>query len=229
MKSIEQIKALVAKEKRLKDRMSLAKMRLEAAEREHVWAIAAAHAEGLSIRKIAAEMGLSSSRVHQLLHTDEADQIPEWLSSLNESKSSNDEPSLGAQQSHTPKKVKEQIANEVEVLRWCISWLEQLARGKRVVVNLRAESDSRTDHVGVNQAWVLRVLKRVTADLDQLSGHQRATEETEETEEKEDPMTAGIKRRYSLREPEPKLSSLRHRQQRDIVREKMGLPPLGFL
>ncbi|MEO0708304.1 MAG: hypothetical protein AAF050_21930 [Cyanobacteria bacterium J06649_5] len=226
MESIEQIKALVAKEKRLKDRLSLAKMRLEAAEREHVWAIAAAHNEGLSIRKIAAEMGLSSSRVHQLLHTDEADQIPEWLSSLNASKSSNDEPSLGAQQSHTPKEVQEQIANEVEVLRWCISWLEQLARGKRVVVNLRAASDSRTDHVGVNQAWVLRVIKRVTADLDQLSGYQKAIEEAEE---KEDPMAAGVKRRYRLGEPEPKLSSLSHRQQRDIVREKMGLPPLGFL
>lgn len=226
MESIEQIKAQVAKEKRLKDRLSLARMRLEAAEREHVWAIASAHNEGLSIRKIAAEMGLSSSRVHQLLHTDEAAQIPEWLTSLHFDSVSDDEPALDTQQNDTPKKVKEQIASEVEVLRWCISWLEQLARGKRVVVNLRAESDSRTDHVGVNQAWVLRVIKRVTADLDQLSGYQKAIEEAED---KEDPMAAGVKRRYRLGEPEPKMSSLSHRQQRDIVREKMGLPPLGFL
>ncbi|MEO1622500.1 MAG: hypothetical protein AAFU53_15885 [Cyanobacteria bacterium J06632_3] len=226
MESIELIKALVAKEKRLKDRLSLAKMRLEAAEREHVWAIASAHNEGLSIRKIAAEMGLSSSRVHQLLHTDEAAQIPEWLTSLNFDSVNDDEPALDTQQNDTPKQVKEQIAREVEVLRWCISWLEQLARGKRVVVNLRAESDSRTDHVGVNQAWVLRVIKRVTADLDQLSGYQKAIEEAEE---KEDPMAAGVKRRYRLGEPEPKMSSLSHRQQTNILREKMGLPPLGFL
>ena len=62
--------------KRLTDRLRLATTRLEDAQQEHVWAIAAAKSEGLSIRKIAAATGLSSSRVHQLLHTDEALQIP---------------------------------------------------------------------------------------------------------------------------------------------------------
>ncbi|MDJ0570954.1 MAG: hypothetical protein QNJ53_18165 [Pleurocapsa sp. MO_192.B19] len=32
------------------------------------------------------------------------------------------------------------MADEGE-MRWCIGWLEQLARERKVVVNLRAESD----------------------------------------------------------------------------------------
>ena len=39
----------------------------------------------------------------------------------------------------------------------------------------------------------------------------------------EDPIEAGIKHRYCLGEPEPELSSLSQKEQRAIVREKMGL------
>ncbi len=101
--------------------------------------------------------------------------------------------------------------------------MEQLARGERVVVSLRAESDPKTAYVSINQAWVLRVLKRVTADLDRLSGD---LSPIEENHEREDPITAGVKHRYRLAEPEPELSSLSQREQRAILREKMGLPPL---
>ena len=45
MESREQLKQQVSKEKRLTARLALAKTRLEDAEREHIWAIAAAHAE----------------------------------------------------------------------------------------------------------------------------------------------------------------------------------------
>lgn len=75
MESREQI----LKEKRLTNRLNLATTRVKEIERERIWAIAAAHSEGLSIRKIAEMTGLSSSQVHQLLHTDEARQIPDWL------------------------------------------------------------------------------------------------------------------------------------------------------
>ena len=222
MGSTEQFKVQVSKEKRLKARLSLARTRLEEAEQEHIWAITAAHSEGLSIRKIAAATGLSSSRVHQLLHTDEAAQIPEWLMSLNELKFSNDEPLLRDEQSHK-QGLQEQLASEVEVLRWCVAWLEKLAHGERVIVNLRAESDPKTAYVKVDQVWVLRVLRRVTADLDQLSGYPMPIEKTDEPEE---PMTAGVKHRYKLAEPEPALSSLSQHEQRAILREKMGLSSL---
>ena len=68
----EQLKQKELNEKRLTNRLRLATTRLQNAQQEHVWAIAAAKSEGLSIRKIAVATGLSSSRVHQVLHTEEA-------------------------------------------------------------------------------------------------------------------------------------------------------------
>lgn len=218
MESREQI----LKEKRLTNRLNLATTRVKDIERERIWAIAAAHSEGLSIRKIAEITDLSSSRVHQLLHTDEARQIPDWLISgqdadirRNESSDEEKKPSL--------KELQQQLADEGEVIRWCIGWLEQLARGEKVVVNLRASSDPRTAYVGVNQDWVLRVLKRVAANLDRLSGSQNPIEESEV---EANPVIAGVKHRHRLAEPEPELSSLSQREQRAILREKMGLPPM---
>ncbi len=85
MESQEQRQEKDLKEKRLTNRLRLATTRIKDVERERIWALATAHSEGLSIRKIAEVTGLSSSRVHQLLHTDEARQIPDWLSSPPES------------------------------------------------------------------------------------------------------------------------------------------------
>ena len=34
--------------------------------------------------------------------------------------------------------LQQELADEGEVLRWCIEWLKKLARGEKVVVNLRA-------------------------------------------------------------------------------------------
>jgi hypothetical protein len=210
------------KEKRLTERLHLATTRVKDAERERIWAIATAHSKGLSIRKIAEATGLSSSRVHQLLHTDEASQIPDWLSLLLEPKENTDQYS-DEEKNFSLRELQQQLADEGEVIRWCIGWLEQLARGERVVVNLRAESDPKTAYVGVDQEWVLRVLKRIAANLDQLSG---TLNPTFEGDVEQDPIAAGELRRYRLGEPEPKLSSLSHREQRAILREKMGLPSI---
>jgi hypothetical protein len=74
--------------------------------------------------------------------------------------------------------------------------------------------------VGVDQPWVIRVLNRVAADLDQLSGSLTLNEESKA---ELDPIIAGAKHRRRLAEPEPELSSLSQREQRAILREKMGL------
>ena len=218
MESREQI----LKEKRLTNRLHLATTRVKDMERERIWAIAKAHSEGLSIRKIAKVTGLSSSRVHQLLHTDEARQIPDWLNDLSASLSGINTQSDGKQK-RSLSELQQELADEGEVLRWCIGWLEKLARGEKVVVNLRASSDSRTAYVGVEREWVLRVLKRVAANLDQLSG---TSYPIEESEVESNPIMRGVKRRNRLGEPEPELSSLTQREQRAILREKMGLPPI---
>jgi hypothetical protein len=73
-----------------------------------------------------------------------------------------------------------------------------------------------------DQARVWRVLKRIAADLDELSGRVTLTEPNNAAV---DTIAAGIQHRRRLAEPEPELSSLNQREQRAILREKMGLPP----
>jgi hypothetical protein len=70
MEAHEAVRQRTLREKRLAIRLRLASTRVEEADRERLWAIAAAHAAGLSVRRIATATGLSPSRVHQLLHTD---------------------------------------------------------------------------------------------------------------------------------------------------------------
>jgi len=137
MESREQLKEKDLKEKRLTNRLRLATTRIKDVERERIWAIAAVYSEGLSIRKIAEATGLSSSRIHQLLHTDEARQIPDWLNNLPNYKIEMNAQS-GGEDKLSLSELQQQLVDEGEVIGWCIGWLEQLARGERVVVNLRA-------------------------------------------------------------------------------------------
>jgi len=55
------------RERRVLARVSRAAWRLEQAERERTWALVSARAEGISIRTLATAIGLSPSRVHQLV------------------------------------------------------------------------------------------------------------------------------------------------------------------
>src|SRR5438445_3850400 len=79
METHDEFQELIRREKQIASRLRLATERLEEAQRERVWAIVEAHQSGLSVRQIAAATGLSSSRVHQLLRSDEARGIPRWL------------------------------------------------------------------------------------------------------------------------------------------------------
>jgi hypothetical protein len=58
----------------------------------------------------------------------------------------------------------------VEVLRWCIDWLDRLERGEEVMVNLRPDTDPERAFVRFDRPRVLRVLARIAADLDALAG-----------------------------------------------------------
>src|SRR5512133_1826042 len=80
METNDQFCERIQREQRLAARLRLATERLEGAQRERIWAIVEAHQSGLSIRQIAAATGLSPSRVHQLLGSEEAREIPRWLS-----------------------------------------------------------------------------------------------------------------------------------------------------
>jgi len=80
MENIDELKERVRRVQRLAARLFLATGRLEGAQRERIWAIVDAHQSGLSVRQIASAFGLSPSRVHQLFGSDQAREIPRWLS-----------------------------------------------------------------------------------------------------------------------------------------------------
>src|SRR3982751_4172231 len=125
METHDEFEERIRREQQFAARLRLATGRLEDAQRERIWALVEAHQAGLSVRQIAAATGLSSSRVHQLLGSDEAREIPRWL---NEQRRRNrpSQPDVPAR-----------LAGELEALRRCHEWLERLDRGERVVVNLR--------------------------------------------------------------------------------------------
>ena len=80
METHDELKERVRREQRQAARLRLATERLEGAQRERIWAIVDAHQSGLSVRQIAGATGLSSSRVHQLLGSEESREILRWLS-----------------------------------------------------------------------------------------------------------------------------------------------------
>ena len=225
MTTPEQRNQRFLKQQQLEARLQRAASRLESAERERIWAIVTAHAEGLSIRKIALAAGVSSSRVHQLLHTKETAQIAQAIHALLSAATTVEEPSSDLETLNLVT-VQQQLAEAAEVLDWCIEWLEQLAQGKRVIVNLRAASDPRAASVCFDQPRVIRVLKRIAGTLDELSGRSIAATCLDA---EVDFVAAGIKHRQRLAEPEPQRSSLSQRAQREIVREQLGLPPLYIM
>ena len=216
----EEIHQLVQHERTLKNRLQLATTRLAEAERERIWAIVAAHDAGLSIRQIAAATGLSRSRIHQLLQEQEAHEIPEWLTHLRDREVNPDIPS-DTDQRAPDASIRAHIACEVEVLRWCMAWLEQLAQGKMVVVNLRPDTDDYTQLTRFDHPRVMRVLARITSDLDALARRDPQDEAALPADDA-DPLTRHQRR---LAEPAEKPRGRTAKEQREAIRKAAGLPP----
>jgi hypothetical protein len=70
------------RESRLLVRVRRASWRREMAELERTWAIASAHAEGVSLRKIAAAAGLGATRVHAIVRDADLDSLDAALGEL---------------------------------------------------------------------------------------------------------------------------------------------------
>jgi hypothetical protein len=166
MESPHALRQRVHREVQLKGRLHLATTRLDDANRERIWAVVAAHKAGLSIRQIAEATALSSSRVHQLLHDNEAREIPDWLDDLRAPETAAADPS------GTGKNASSQIllSTEVAILRRCIDWLKELESEQWVVEDLRAITEVGEERVLLNRSQVLRVLSRIAAELDALAG-----------------------------------------------------------
>jgi trehalose utilization protein len=198
METPEAFRQRVHHEQRLIARLRLATARLEDAQQERIWVIVEAHAAGLSIRQIAAATGLSPSRIDQLLTADEAQEIPVWLSQLRDQGLSSDTNS-GPNQPSPQHLIQTRLTDEVEVLRWCLDWLE---RGKGVIVNLRPDTDAETEFVRFDPPRVLRILARIAADVDELAG--RPMEAAENGTDAEEEPRAKHRRRLAEPDPQPK-------------------------
>jgi hypothetical protein len=220
METREALRQRVQHERQLKTRLQLATTRREDAERERIWAIVAAHEAGLSIRKIAAATGLSRSRSHQLLQDGDAREMPQWLTHLRARDMSSDAQADTARPS--PEAVmKARIADEVEVLRWCIDWLARLERGEMVAVNLRPDTEDDHEFVPFDHARVLRVLARIAADFDAFA-RDTSGGETARPAENVDRRT---RHRRRLAVPDEPPRGRTAKEQRDAIRKAAGLPP----
>jgi hypothetical protein len=214
METNDQFCERIQREQRLAARLRLATDRLEEAQRERIWAVVEAHQSGLSIRQIAAATGLSSSRVHQLLGSQECREIPRWLSQRREQEAAPPKGHAG---------LRARLAGEVDALRRCREWLVRLERGEQVVVNLRPEADPETEYVAFDRPRVLRVLARIIADLDDLAGHPPIAEDKAVKGEHAEARRARHRRR--LAEPDPPPKRLSVQEERTALRALLNLPP----
>jgi hypothetical protein len=165
------------RERRVLKRVSRAAWRLDQAERERTWALASARAEGISIRTLATAVGLSPSRVHQLVAGADLDALDAALGELRaagwpapEDPDCGDDTELDGRDN-----IADRLSDEVSWLRQCAGWLAHLeTESYRPVVNLRPEADwPDTANVGVDIARVRTVLNRIAADVDELARARR--------------------------------------------------------
>ena len=220
METPEAWKQRVHHEQHMMTRLCLAMTRLADAERERIWAIVAAKEAGLSIRQIARATGMSPTRVHQLLQGDEAREIPVWLSQLSDPRPAHPAAAQADLPAPPPLGLRH-LTDEVEVLRWCIGWLERLEHEDHVVVNLRPAREEETEFVPFDRPRVLRVLARIAANLDALA--RRSSEHAEELVDGQEERRA--RHRQRLAEPEPPPRRLSRWEERAASRQALGLPP----
>jgi hypothetical protein len=220
METPEALQQRVRRDQQLHVRLQRATTRLADAARERLWVIVAAKEAGLSLRQIVRATGVSPTRIHQLLQADEARAIPVWLSQLQDHSLSPavDPEGSPLEPSHPGRP---RLADEAEILRWCITWLERLEPADHVVVNLRPAEAEATEFVPFDRPRVLRVLARMAADLDELARPPLATA-TEAVVDQEAP---DVRHRRRLAEPEPPPRRLSRQEERAILRQAAGLPP----
>lgn len=160
----------VQRQERIRTRLARASFRLEMAELERIWAIVSASRAGMSVRDIARQVGLGPTRVHQLVTSPQADCVEQALSVLREAGwPAPEDPVPGAEE-----QVADRLTEEATALISCAEWLASLAAGESPVVNLRPDNDlPDTDYVTVDQGRVIRVLRRIAHDLEELARTRR--------------------------------------------------------
>jgi hypothetical protein len=132
------------RERRMLARVCRAAWRLEQAERERTWALVSARAEGISIRTLATAVGMSPSRVHQIVAGADLDALDAALGPLraagwptSEDPDSGEDTELDGRDS-----IADRLSDEVGWLRQCADWLAHLDADRYPpAVNLRPAAD----------------------------------------------------------------------------------------
>ena len=170
------------RERRVLTRVSRAGWRLEQAQRERVWALVSARAEGISIHTLATAAGLSPSRVHQLVADADLDALDAALGELRaagwpapEDPDSGEDAELDGRDT-----IAGRLSDEVSWLRECAGWLLHLdADSYPPAVNLRPSADwPDRAIVAADLARVAAVIDRIAADVDELARARRVQELT---------------------------------------------------
>ena len=151
-------------ERRLIARLKTANIRFTDAQVERIFAIVSSHQAGLSIRKIAGATGLSSSRIHQFSTRPKPRRFQSGRANRAEVPVERKKPNCLSRKPRSDPVWREKL----RYCERCTDWLQRLQRGENVVVNLRPDEDFETEFVAFDRKRVVRVLKRIAADLDTL-------------------------------------------------------------
>jgi len=162
------------RERRVLTRVSRAGWRLEQAERERRWALVSARAEGISIRALVTAIGLSPSRVRQLVAAADLDALDELRAAgwpAPEDPDSGEDIELGGRDT-----IAGRLSDEVSWLRQCAGWLARLdADSCPPAASLRPSADwPARAIVAAGLARVAAVIDRIAADVDELARARRA-------------------------------------------------------
>jgi hypothetical protein len=209
METPEALQPCVRREQQMIARLRLAMTRLADAERARIWAIMAAQKAELSIRQSARATGVSPTRMHQVLQADAACAIPVWFSQIQDQRLAPAVPPEGVPPAPSSPGWSH-LADAVEVLRWCMAWLEQWEHADHVVVHLRPASEEETECVPFDRPRVLRVLARIVADLEALARCSLTRAEALPDGQQE----RRARHRQRLAEPEPPPRRLRRWEER---------------
>ena len=91
--------------------------------------------------------------------------MPAWLMHLRERDRAS-ERQADTEQASSRALMQAHLADEVEVVRWGIDWLERLERHEMVGMNLHPDTEDATEYVGFDHTRVRRVLACMAADVD---------------------------------------------------------------
>ena len=140
-------------------RLKLAAARLQDSKQERLWALGAAQKDGISLLHMARGVGLSRSRVQQLLTSEPAQGIPTQANGA-------------VRQASEEVTLRDRLAPEALLVRQTVEWFKDLLEGRGpklegrtwVLVNLNLDTVRQQNQL-FDEERILKVLERIAGDF----------------------------------------------------------------